>query len=169
MPKRPALLRRLPRLYGNVPSQPIVQPESRKSFADLEPDFSFLDEHLVPEFRRYDEEALAAQNRFRRQQLALILGGTSTTVLGSLHASLGPAWTWAAFTEAVVAGLLVVVVLVAQRAQAQRQYLESRLRAERLRAEFFRFVGRVGAYADEARREETLKRRVHELRTGGPT
>lgn len=167
MPKPPALLRRLPRLYGSVPSHPIVSPENRSAFPDLEPDFAFLDERLVPEFRRYDEAALAGQNRFRRQQLMLILGGAATTVLGSLHASLGASWDWAAFAEAGVAGLLVVVVLTAQRTQAQRRYLENRLRAEQLRAEFFRFVGRVGAYSDAATRKEALTSRVRELTRGG--
>jgi hypothetical protein len=163
MPKRPALLRRLPRLFGTVSSDPIVQPAHREEFSDLEPDFAFLDEHLAPAFERHDQEALRAQNRFRRQQLTLILGGASTTVLGSLHASLGSGWRWAAFAEAIVAGLLVIVVLIAQRTHAQRRYLENRLRAEKLRGEFFLFVARVGTYSDDATRGDVLEERVAEL------
>jgi hypothetical protein len=167
VPERPALLRRLPRLRGAPPYAPILSPENRTAFEDLEPDFRFLDDDLVPEFRRYDEAALADQNRFRRQQLLLIFGGAATTVLGSLHASLGGGWRWLAAAEAVAALFLVGVVRVVQRTQAQRRYLENRLLAERLRAEFFRFVGRVGAYADEAHREQELKRRVAELTARG--
>jgi hypothetical protein len=91
------------------------------------------------------------------------LGGASTTILGSLHASLGSGWRWAAFAEAIVAGLLVTVVLIAQSKHAQRRYLESRLRAEKLRGEFFRFVARVGTYSDDTLRGDELKRRVAEL------
>ena len=167
MPTRPALIRRLPRLFGTVSSAPIVGRERRAAFSDLETDFALLDKVLVPEFERHDKDALRAQNSFRRQQLALILGGASTTILGSLHASLGPRWDWAAFAEAAVAGILVAVVFFAQRTQAQRRYLENRLLAERLRAEFFRFVGRVGPYANDARRGDALRNEVRRLKAEG--
>jgi hypothetical protein len=163
MPRRPALLRRLPRLFGTPPSRPIVEPEDRRYYEDLEPDLTFLDEQLVPSFERYDKAALRAQNRFRRQQLALILGGALTTILGSLHASLGKGSRWIVLAEAIVAGFLFVAVLVAQRNHEQQKYLESRLRAERLRAEYFRFVVRAGAYADESRRKGALEQRIGEL------
>lgn len=163
MPKRPALLRRLPRLFGTVPSRPIVAAEDRAQYSDLETEFAFLDEHLVPKFEQHDKAALRGQNSFRRQQLTLILGGASTTILGSLHASLGSGWKWAAFAEAILAGVLVMVVLIAQSKHAQRRYLESRLRAEKLRGEFFRYIARVGSYSDDALRGDELRRRVAEL------
>lgn len=168
MPERPALLRRLPRLRGPKPSGPILDEDARAEFDEFAPDFSFLDEALVPEFSAYDNAALAAQNRFRLEQLTVIVGGAATTVLGSLHAALGDEWNWIAFVEAGLAFVLGVVVLLSQRAQSQRRYLDNRLRAERLRAEFFRFVARAGAYSDDANRQQALRMRVAEV-TGDET
>ena len=161
MPRRPALVRRLPPLFRNPSSDPILKPEVRTAFPELEDEFRFLDEHLVPRFTELDEAALAGQRSFRLQQLALIAGGAASATLGGLRASVG--WTWAALAEAVVAGLLVVVVLVTQRSSAQRRYLSTRLHAEKLRGEYFRFVVRTGDYADETERRGALKRRVAEL------
>src|SRR3954471_2102146 len=120
--KRPALLRRLPPLFGPVKASPIVSREDRRDFADLEEDFELLDTHLVPEFERLDREALRAQATFRRQQLILIIGGVVTTILGGLHVALGSSWRGAAVAEGVVALLLSFVVFVAQRRPAQQRY-----------------------------------------------
>jgi len=146
MPRRPALVRRLPRVLGSPPSEPIVSPEARAAYPEFEADFRVLDEELVPAFARHDAAALRAQNRFRLQQLALIAGGASATILGGVHATLGSRWAWTAVVASIVAAVLAVVALIAQRTRMQQEYLESRLRAEKLRGEYFRFIARLGKY-----------------------
>src|SRR5204863_8516674 len=48
---------------------------------------------LVPLFRECDAEAAVEQNRYRRQQVTLIIGGFLTATLGAVQAAVGKqAW-----------------------------------------------------------------------------
>jgi uncharacterized protein DUF4231 len=150
--QKPALVRRLPKVFwrGNPSDGPLRDPD-RVTYGELAGDFDLLDGLLVPTFRTYDEDALEAQNRFRRQQVLLIGGSAVATILGVLQAASidGSAFGW---TEAVLAGLLAPVA--ARTGSAHKAFLANRLKAERLRGEYFAFLARSGDYADKTTDKE---------------
>jgi hypothetical protein len=151
-PVFPALFRRLPSLFRRPGLQPIVSPDNRAQFKDLEDDLGFLDGALEAAFKQYDLEALRQQSRYRRQQLLLLAGGVAGAVVGALQA----VFTRQVWLGAAVAALALVSVWYAraiQRNQSLRHYVDARTRAEGLRSLYFQYVTRVGRYAGETRKE----------------
>jgi hypothetical protein len=82
-----ALFRRLPKLCYRPASSPIATLADCEEFPDLRDDLHFLAEVLQPEFEKCDIEALREQNRYRRQQLILLAGGTIGAILGAFQAA----------------------------------------------------------------------------------
>ena len=163
--RKPSLIRRLPQLRWRQGDEwPIVGAAQRAEFPEFEADFDVLDAVLVPAYRRFDSAALEAQNRFRRNQLLLISGGATATVLGIIQAALGGGAVVLGLAEAVLAALLASLV-VAQGGKAHRHFLNSRLKAERLRSEYFVFLTRAAGYAElsEEKRRALLRRTVTEV------
>jgi hypothetical protein len=169
--RKPSLTRRLPQLRWRQGDEwPIVSATQRAEFPEFEADFGVLDAVLVPAYRRFDGEALEAQNRSRLFQLLLISGGATATVLGIVQAALGGGAAVLGIAEAVLAGLLASLA-VAQGGKAHRHFLNSRLKAERLRSEYFVFLTRAAEYAElNAEERRALLRRtvieVEDLETG---
>jgi hypothetical protein len=97
----PALFRRLPKLCYHLASSPIAMLTDCDEFPDLRDDLHFLAEVLQPQFEKCDIEALREQNRYRRQQLVLLAGGTIGAILGALQA---------AFDKVTWLGWLVVAI-----------------------------------------------------------
>jgi Protein of unknown function (DUF4231) len=126
-------------------------------------DFEILTRELLPDFHRLNAQALHAQNRFWRGELALIVGGALATVLGVVTAATESMLPGA--VEMVLAASLAAVARSLGASDVHRQYFTSRLRAEHLRSEYFRFVSRVGDYADDHGRVKALRRRVAEIVT----
>jgi hypothetical protein len=163
--RKPSLTRRLPHLRWRQGDEwPIVSDAQRTKFPEFEAEFGVLDAVLVPAYRRFDGEALEAQNRFRRMQLLLILGGATATILGIIQAALGGGASALGIAEAILAGLLASVA-VGQSGKAHRHFLDSRLKAERLRSEYFVFLTSSAEYAGltDERRRALLDRTVAEV------
>jgi hypothetical protein len=163
--RKPSLTRRLPQLRWRQGDEwPIVSAAQRAEFPEFETDFGVLDAVLVPAYRRFDGEALEAQNRFRRMQLLLISGGATATILGIIQAALGGGAAALGIAEAILAGLLASLA-VGQSGKAHRHFLNSRLKAERLRSEYFVFLTRSSGYAGltDERRRALLGRTVAEV------
>lgn len=159
------LFKRLPRLRWKPPKdQEIIPVERQVRCPELATDFKTLAEEVMPHFRELDASALQLQNEFRLEQVLLIFGGTLATILGALHASLGAVWTGIA--ESVLAAVLSAIAMRAKTTRVQQAYLTDRLKAEKLRAEYFLFLGRAGAYAEDAERLPQLIRRVAEIKSG---
>jgi uncharacterized protein DUF4231 len=163
MLRRVTLFKRLPMLrWRPRENEQIVQPETQNQFPDLKSDFDILEHELMPSFRNLDNEALRGQNLFRLQQVILIAGGVITTTLGAVQAALTKE-VWPGIAEAVVAGFLTSVSYIARQFNEQKNYFSNRLKAETLRGEYFLFLGRMGNYANDDDRVQSLIRRVADI------
>ena len=101
------LFKRLPSVRWSPPKdQQIISGTAQTHSAALAEDFKTLEDRLMPRFSELDANALRAQNRFRLNQVILIFGGASATILGAVHRSLGG-------TVAVWIGILQSVLGVA--------------------------------------------------------
>jgi hypothetical protein len=148
--RRPALLRRLPRLvYHAGEGEPIVPREARAELGALAADLALLDEVLEPSFQRLDAAALEAQNNYRLLRLVLIFGGALATLLGSWQAA-SDGSEWAGLAGGVLGALLAGVAALLQARGFHRRYLAARLGAERLRSECFLFLAGTELQADPA-------------------
>lgn len=143
----------------------LVPQGAKDNCPGLKPDFDYLEQKLMPDFWRHDAEAGDHQKGFRRKQQILIWGGTLATILGAVQASY-QSWKWPGFAEAAIGALLIAVAYTARQMRDQELYLKKRLRAELLRGEYFMYLGRVGAYADDATRRNNLITRVAEINRG---
>jgi uncharacterized protein DUF4231 len=164
MLRRITLFRRLPIFLWRPPKseQRFVEPEAQNQFPALKSDFETLEKELMPSFRRLDNEALRAQNLFRLQQVILIAGGVITTTLGAAQAAHSKE-SWPGIAEAVVAAFLTSISYIAREFNEQKNYFSNRLKAEALRGEYFRFLGRIGNYANDDDRAQNLIRRVDDI------
>ena len=157
------LFRRLPGLrWRPHQDEQIVPLAAQAEYPEFADDFAILERELMPRFRALDNQALRRQNQFRLHQVTLIFGGGLATVLGALQAGY-PAVAWPGAAEAVVAGFLSTVAFRQRELHARDRYSVNRLKAELLRSEYFLFLGRVGAYADDAARVRHLVRRVAQV------
>ena len=162
MKRGPELIRRLPKLRWRAPQdkdQEIVPSADRRVYGSMTEDFAFLDDALMPDFRRLDREALHCQNTFYLARLTLIMGSALATVLGAAQAGLGGGNLWLGLLETVIAAVIGLGALTTGAPRAQQGYFANRLRAERLRSEYFLYLARVVPYADE-HRQQTLRRIV---------
>ena len=156
--KRPALLRRFPTVRGRaVASSPILAGRERERYPALAEDLTYADETVGSAFAESDRNALLAQNRYRRQQVTVILGSVLLSALGGLQAAL-PDARWPGLALALVGFALVAVGRAAGELNTFNTFLRERLQAERLRSAYFRFLSRTGRYSFEDRR--TALRRV---------
>lgn len=147
----PALLRRRPRAAYRPASAPIVPPEAYERYPELREDLGFLAEVLEPEFSRCDVEALREQNRYRRQQLVLLIAGAAGATLGALQAALADT-VWPGVALTLTSTLSGVFAQAVERGGALRRYIDQRTRAERLRSLYFQYVARIDRYAGDERR-----------------
>lgn len=158
-----ALFKRLPQLvWRPKKDEQILSLETQNQYADFKADFEILEKKLMPYFRDFDNEALRAQNQFRRQQVIMIVGGVIAATLGAIQAALTDE-SWPGLAEAVLTAWLTMVAFFVRELGAQKKYFSHRLKAETLRGEYFQFLGRLGDYADDADREANLIRRIAEI------
>lgn len=163
--KPPALLRRFPAISSrSAVSRPIVTAEEREPYPALAEDLAYADKTVGPAFAESDRTALLAQNRYRRQQVTVILGSVVLSGLGGLQAALRDA-SWPGLALAIVGFALVAVGRTADELKTLDTFLTERLIAERLRSAYFRFLSRTGRYDSENRRTE-LRRVVVAVKEG---
>ncbi|MEW9552298.1 hypothetical protein [Nonomuraea sp. NPDC050783] len=138
---RMPLLARFPTLRAPATSQPIIPPADRANYPALAGDFEMIDRELVPVFTDYDLTALRDQNRYRRQQLVILLGSTLLTGLGGLQAVF-PDQRWPTALLTVIGLALAAGARYTSESESLQSYLTARVKAERLRALCFRFLAR---------------------------
>jgi hypothetical protein len=168
-----SLLKRFPTLWQRTVSWPVI-PEKKQNdddpypgrgaFPQLAPDFKVLDKEVAPAFTEFDKAALRDQNRYRRQQVIIILGSALVTGLGGLQAVF-PHQRWPGFLLAALGIALSATAGFAKDRGALTDYLAARVKAERLRALHFRYLSATGRYA-AAGREDTLRRDVLTIKKG---
>jgi len=162
-----ALFNQRPTLFWKPKiNEQIIPLDARKGLSDLEDDFKILEERLMDNFRRLDNEALRAQNHFRWQQIILIVGGVVASTLGAVRVAAPETAPWPGAIEAVIATTLTAVAFIARQTESQKKYFSNRLKTEMLRGEYFLFLGRLGAYKDDSSRVRNLIRRVVEIESG---
>lgn len=160
----PTLLAHFPSLRSPRSSSQVIPAEKRIAYPSLETDFAVLDRTAGSAFRESDIAALMYQNRYRRQQVLILLGSTVATGLGGLQAML-PDQRW----PGVLLAVLGIALAASSRASSElgllTEYLTERIKAERLRALHFRFLSRTGPYA-AADRETTMRRAAVAIQSG---
>lgn len=158
-----ALLARFP-LPRRAESPPVIPEEARAAYPALADDLDVLAREVTPSFRDYDLDAIRNQQRYRRQQVFILLGSVLGTGLGGLQAGLSDQ-RW----PGVVLGLLGVLLATSSRWSGERAslagYLAARVRAERLRALHFQYLSRTDRYAGPDR-DLQLRRAVLAVRGG---
>ncbi|MEV4074067.1 DUF4231 domain-containing protein [Nonomuraea fuscirosea] len=164
MVRPPPLLARFPALRAPAASAPVIPAGRKAGYPALAADFEVLDRELTPVFERYDVEAMRDQNRYRRQQVLILLGSAMITGLGGLQAVL-PEQHWPAVLVTVIGVALATSTRYARESETLDRYLAARARAERLRALYFGYLARTGAFAGEDR-ELALGRAVLAIEAG---
>lgn len=159
-----ALLNRFPRLRAPSDSWPVIPPGKRDAYPELAEDFAVLDAEVAKVFTEYDETALREQNRYRRQQVLILLGSALLTGLGGLQAVF-PGQRWPGLVLALLGIVLASSTRAAKEGGAQQDYLSARVKAERLRGLYFEYLSRTGPYAQPDRRL-VLQRAVIAIRSG---
>jgi uncharacterized protein YjbI with pentapeptide repeats len=136
----------------------IVPVSHQREYPAFATDFRVLDETLMPAFRDADHDAVRIGRRHRIQQAALIAGVAAIAVLGGATAVLGQTISYLQGSAAV--GAVVIPIVARMLSDLERRSLASRYRAQSLRSEYFRYLGRVGPYADAKDRSRMLRVRV---------
>jgi hypothetical protein len=158
------LFARWPSLRTPRTSPPVIPAEARAAYPALAGDFEVLDEVLSPAFHSSDRAALRYQNRYRRQQVTILVGSVVASGLGGTQALL-PDQRW----PGALLALLGIALAASSRATSelgtQSAYLGERAKAERLRAVYFRYLSRTGRYAGEDR-TMALRRAVVAIQAG---
>jgi hypothetical protein len=159
-----SLLARFPKLRAPSVSWPVIPDEKRASYPNLNADFTILDDEVKSAFTDYDLAALRDQNRYRRQQVLILLGAALVAGLGGLQAVF-PAERWPGVLMAVLAAALAATTLFAKESESQAEYLDARVKAERLRALYFLYLSASGPYAGPDR-TSNLRRAVVAIKRG---
>jgi hypothetical protein len=128
----------------------VVEPEQARRYPALAGDITVLHEVVGPAFSASERAALLAQNRYRRQQVVILLGSALLTGLGGLQA-IFPDQVWLSLVLAVLAVVLTGVSRAAGELKTLECFLGERVKAERLRAMYFRYLSRTGRYRTEDR------------------
>ncbi len=158
------LLVRFPKLRAPSVSWPVIPEESRAAYPELAADFAVLDREVTPAFTEADQAALRDQNRYRRQQVLILLGSAMITGLGGLQAVF-PSHRWPGLLLALLGIVLAASTRLAKEGASQADYLSARVKAERLRALYFRYLAAMGPYVGP-NREIALRRAVAAIKAG---
>jgi hypothetical protein len=139
--KKLKLFKQLP-IRHSPGSWPPFPDEQKASYPALADRFATVDSEVLPAFLESDADASAAQIRYRRFRLTLIVGAGLTTIAGALLAALGGA-TWPGLVVAVLGLATTAVANLFRRDQPLERYLTSRGKAEQLRSIYFRYLSGV--------------------------
>jgi hypothetical protein len=120
------------------PTSPLLS-SAHDEDPDLHADLVLLESVLFPTYERFDQRARLEQNRHRRQQVLLIVGGLLTTVFGAVQAA-AATQAWPGIVVSGVGAATAAVASVGRQSGALDGYLANRLKAERLRSTAFTFL-----------------------------
>lgn len=124
--------------------------EATSRYPTLAGDLATLQDTVIPLYRECDIEAAVEQNRHRRQQVILIVGGLLTSSFGAVQAALAHQ-VWPGIVVSSVAAATTAFASVGRQSGALDAYLASRLRAERLRSTYFNYLAHGDATVTDPR------------------
>jgi hypothetical protein len=162
--RRPALFIRFPSWWAPRPSWLPISPDKAQDYPALADDIATLDRVVGPVFAESDREALLHQNRYRRQQVVILLGSAVLTGLGGLQA-VYPDTKWPGLLLGLLGAVLAVLSNAVNELNALDRFMTERVKAERLRSTYFRYLSRTGRYAGDDR-TSVLRRAVLSIRAG---
>jgi hypothetical protein len=158
------LLARFPTFRAPTASASVIPVDQRGDYPALAEDFAVIDRDLAPSFAECDLAARRHQNRYRRQQVIIVLGSTLVSALGGTQAALAQQ-RWPGVLLTLLGAALAITTRLTDEQSAQTGYLAERVKAERLRALHFRYLSRTGRYAGPDR-ETALRRAVLAVKAG---
>lgn len=161
--RRPALLVRFPTLRP-IRSYPVIDRKAATDYPELAEDIAVAEEVVGPAFAESDRAALREQNRYRRQQVVIILGTALLSGLGGLQAVF-PEQRWPGILLVLLGLVLTFVGRAAGELGTFDGFLNERVKAERLRSAYFRYLSRTGRYR-KADRASQLRRAVVAIKKG---
>jgi hypothetical protein len=142
--RKPALLRRFPVLWRYRPAREELHPKGlEQSYPRLADRITFARKVIDDPFAEANRRALAAQNRHRRQRVAMILGSLLATGFAAAQASFTSA-AWIGVVVATLAAATATMTALIQQDEALHRYISERRKAERLRSLSFTFVSEPG-------------------------
>jgi len=162
--KRPTLLVRFPSIWKKPVSDPVLPPGVAEDYPTLADDIARLEEIVGEPFAESDRAALVHQNRFRRQQVIILLGTAVLSGLGGLQA-VYPAQRWPGLLLVALGLVLTAVATTARQLGTFESFLTERVKAERLRSAYFRYLSRTGRYRGPDR-QLALRRAVVAIKKG---
>jgi hypothetical protein len=161
---RPAMLKRFPSMRVPRESWPVIPEAKRSDYPSLADDFVVLDREAAQAFRRADLAAIRHQNRFRRQQVVILIGSALLSGFGGLQA-VYPEQRWPGVLLTILGIGLGALSQATGEQNTLSEFLTERVKAERLRALHFTFLARTGPFA-KADRESVLRRAVLAIQAG---
>jgi hypothetical protein len=160
----PLLLKRFPSVRSPQSSRPVIPTDERGPYPSLAAEFDVLDNVVAKDFAAADLAALRHQNRYRRQQVMILLGSALVGAAGALQAMVSEQ-RWPGALLAVVSIATAAIGRTSRELNTLTDYLSERVKAERLRALHFLFLSRTGAYAG-ADREAALRSATLDIKSG---
>lgn len=139
------LIARWPSLRAPRMSHPVLPADVQLTYPRLAEDIQVLDDVVGGSFHDTDLAALRHQNRYRRQQVVILLGAAVLTGLGGLQAVF-PDQRWPGVLLTALSIALAAVSRTASELDTLDDYFTERVKAERLRALYFRFLSRTKDY-----------------------
>jgi hypothetical protein len=160
----PALWRRFPtmgRFRANVGQ--VLPPDLEGEYPLLAGRISFVRAAVEKEFESAESRAQVAQNRYRRQQVAVIFGSLLTTVFAAAQASFATV-AWIGIVVAALSAATAAMTTVIRQKGGFSEYISERRKAERLRSLSFSYVCRSApAEADSDRERHAVRVQVAEI------
>jgi hypothetical protein len=142
----------------------VIPPDKWAAYPALAADLQFLERELTPVFHKHDLAALGDQNRYRRQQVLILVGSALASGLAGLQVVFADA-RWPGLLLAVLGALLASSTVWAHEARSRDGYQDHRVKAERLRGLYFLYLGRLAAY-EGPDRDNSLREAVIDIARG---
>ncbi|HEY9713891.1 MAG TPA: DUF4231 domain-containing protein [Chroococcales cyanobacterium] len=168
MIRRLAFFRRLPHIKLVYTAQPLFNAETVAHYPAFQDDFTVLNRYLFPVYARLDEQAVRGQNTARLLGCARLVTTMSLAMCSSVRLAVGGGMLGAGFRFAeILFGIAVGVVnQIEQTSTAHTEYIQARLASEKLRQLAFAYLGKRGAYAENATRQTALCQQIAVIEKG---
>jgi heme exporter protein D len=138
---------------------PVLDNQIRSKDAGLQTRLAFVREVIEGPFQEADRRAKIAQNRYRRQRVAIIAASLLATAFAAAESSFNTA-TWIAVVVTALSAAGAALTSVVRQDEALGDYIRQRRRAEELRSALFVYVCSPGTGQEEAKGRHSLRLKV---------